>query len=223
MFFLSGVMITVAATFVVVYNSDMILSVLTRFGRGLGALAPSIKMAVAYPLANKMRTGLTMAMFTLVVFALTVMSSMNHNFQRALPQRPGAGRLGHHGGREQDEPDRRPGGGARGGGLAGDGGHRGGGRGRYGGRLPGQAVPTGVQRLAMCSGQWQLRRLSGARRGRGLLRRLDDTAADAGAGLRERRGGVAGGGERPVAGDHRRVLAGRGLRWRWQLRPTGRG
>ena len=80
MFFLSGVMITVAATFVVVYNSDMILSVLTRFGRGLGALAPSIKMAVAYPLANKMRTGLTMAMFTLVVFALTVMSSMNHNF-----------------------------------------------------------------------------------------------------------------------------------------------
>jgi putative ABC transport system permease protein len=39
-------------------------------------------MAVAYPLANKMRTGMTMAMFCLVIFALTVMSSLNHNFNQ---------------------------------------------------------------------------------------------------------------------------------------------
>ena len=51
-------------------------------GSALGALLPSLKMAVAYPLANKMRTGMTMAMFCLVVFALTVMSSMNYNFER---------------------------------------------------------------------------------------------------------------------------------------------
>ncbi|HLF76774.1 MAG TPA: FtsX-like permease family protein [Dehalococcoidia bacterium] len=82
MFFLSGIMVTVAATFVVVYNSDLILGPLTRMGRGLGALLPSLKMAVAYPLANRARTGMTMAMFCLVVFALTVMSSMNHNFNR---------------------------------------------------------------------------------------------------------------------------------------------
>jgi putative ABC transport system permease protein len=37
-------------------------------------------MAVAYPLANKMRTGMTMAMFCLVVFALVVISAFNHNF-----------------------------------------------------------------------------------------------------------------------------------------------
>jgi len=80
MFFLSGVMITIAATFVVVYNSDLILSLVTLAGRRLGALVPSIKMAVAYPLANRMRTGLTMAMFCLVVFALVVMSTMNYNF-----------------------------------------------------------------------------------------------------------------------------------------------
>jgi putative ABC transport system permease protein len=82
MFFLSGVMVTLAATFLVVYNSEIILGPITRMGRLLGALLPSIKMAVAYPLANKSRTGLTMAMFCLVVFALTVMSSMNHNFNR---------------------------------------------------------------------------------------------------------------------------------------------
>ncbi len=82
MFFLSGVMVTLAATFLVVYNGDLILGPITRLGKGLGALLPSIKMAVAYPLANKMRTGMTMAMFCLVIFALTVMSSMNHNFNR---------------------------------------------------------------------------------------------------------------------------------------------
>ncbi len=82
MFFLSGVMVTLAATFLVVYNSDLILGPITRLGSGLGALLPSIKMAVAYPLANKMRTGMTMAMFCLVIFALTVMSSMNYNFDR---------------------------------------------------------------------------------------------------------------------------------------------
>jgi putative ABC transport system permease protein len=82
MFFLSGVMVTIAATFLVVYNSDVILKPLTGLGKQLGALLPSIKMAVAYPLASKMRTGMTMAMFCLVVFALTVISSMNYNFNR---------------------------------------------------------------------------------------------------------------------------------------------
>jgi putative ABC transport system permease protein len=82
MFFLSGVMVTVAATFLVVYNADLVLLPLTRMARFLGALLPSIKMAVAYPLANKMRTGMTMSMFCLVVFALIVMSSMSHNFNR---------------------------------------------------------------------------------------------------------------------------------------------
>jgi putative ABC transport system permease protein len=82
MFFLSGVMVTVAATFLVVYNADLVLLPLTRMAHVLGALLPSIKMAVAYPLANKMRTGMTMAMFCLVVFALIVISSMNHNFNR---------------------------------------------------------------------------------------------------------------------------------------------
>ncbi len=82
MFFLSGVMVTLAATFVVVFNSDIILGPLTKMGSLLGGLLPSLKMAVAYPLANRARTGMTMAMFCLVVFALTVMSSMNHNFNK---------------------------------------------------------------------------------------------------------------------------------------------
>jgi putative ABC transport system permease protein len=84
MFFLSGVMVTLAATFIVVYNADLILTPLTRLGHWLGAMLPSLKMAIAYPLANRTRTGMTMAMFCLVVFALTVMSSLNYNFNRLL-------------------------------------------------------------------------------------------------------------------------------------------
>jgi putative ABC transport system permease protein len=82
MFFLSGVMVTLAATFLVVYNADIILGPLNRIGRGLGTLLPTLKMAIAYPLANRSRTGMTMAMFCLVIFALTVMSSLSHNFAK---------------------------------------------------------------------------------------------------------------------------------------------
>ena len=81
MFFLSGVMITVASVFLAVYNADLIVAVITRVGSRLGRLVPAIRMAVAYPLVNRSRTGMTMAMFCLVVFSLIVMSSMNYNFQ----------------------------------------------------------------------------------------------------------------------------------------------
>jgi len=80
MFFLSGVMITVASVFLAVYNSDLIVAVLMVVGRRMGPLMPSIRMAGAYPLVDKTRTGMTMAMFCLVVFALIVMSAMNYNF-----------------------------------------------------------------------------------------------------------------------------------------------
>ncbi|HXH20843.1 MAG TPA: FtsX-like permease family protein [Dehalococcoidia bacterium] len=81
MFFLSGVMITVASVFLAVYNADLIVTVITMVGSHLGKLMPSIRMAVAYPLVNRSRTGMTMAMFCLVVFSLIVMSSMNYNFE----------------------------------------------------------------------------------------------------------------------------------------------
>ncbi len=43
-------------------------------------LAPALKMGVAYPLASRFRTGMTIAMFSLIVFSLTVMSVLNANF-----------------------------------------------------------------------------------------------------------------------------------------------
>ena len=43
-------------------------------------LAPAFKMGVAYPIANRFRTGMTIAMFSIVVFSITVMSIMNSSF-----------------------------------------------------------------------------------------------------------------------------------------------
>ena len=43
-------------------------------------LAPALKMAIAYPMANRSRTGMTIAMFSLIVFSLTVFSILIANF-----------------------------------------------------------------------------------------------------------------------------------------------
>ena len=42
--------------------------------------APALKMGVAYPLASRFRTGMTIAMFSLIVFSITVMTALNANF-----------------------------------------------------------------------------------------------------------------------------------------------
>ena len=80
MFFVSGISITASATLVVIFNADRLLGVVRALGGMLGGVAPAIKTAVAYPLAAKFRTAMTLAMFGLIVFSLVVMSFLNHNF-----------------------------------------------------------------------------------------------------------------------------------------------
>jgi len=82
MFFVSGLSMVLAGTFVIVYNADLMLGLLTLSGDLFSRFTPSIRTAVAYPLANKFRTGMTIAMISLVMFALVMMSTMNGNFDR---------------------------------------------------------------------------------------------------------------------------------------------
>jgi len=82
MFILSGVVMVASASYVLVYNADLLLTVVSASGAHLGRLLPAVKTAVAYPLASKFRTGMTLAMIAIVVFALNVMSVMNANFGR---------------------------------------------------------------------------------------------------------------------------------------------
>jgi putative ABC transport system permease protein len=81
MFFLSGITMVLASTFVLVYNADLLLGVLTFASGGFTRIVPSIRTAVAYPLANKFRTGMTIAMISIVMFALVTMSTINGNFR----------------------------------------------------------------------------------------------------------------------------------------------
>ena len=74
MFFLSGIMIVLGAVWAVMYNTDLLFAALVGlFGR-LPGLPPILRTAVSYPAQNRFRTGVTLAMFSLVVFTLVVMS-----------------------------------------------------------------------------------------------------------------------------------------------------
>jgi len=80
MFFVSGIAMTAAATLFVVFNADRLLGAVNLVTRVLGGLTPVLRTAISYPLASKVRTGMTLAMFTLVVFSLVVMATINSNF-----------------------------------------------------------------------------------------------------------------------------------------------
>ena len=79
-FILSGIMIVVGATWALMYNADLLLGAVTGvFGR-IKPLAPVLRMSMAYPLRNRFRTGVTLAMFTLVVFTLVTGATTTTSF-----------------------------------------------------------------------------------------------------------------------------------------------
>jgi putative ABC transport system permease protein len=80
----AGLMIVVGAVWVIVFNADLVLGLAMRiFGR-IKSLAPVLKISMAYPLANRFRTGATLAMFTLVVFTLVTGVASNNSFMNML-------------------------------------------------------------------------------------------------------------------------------------------
>ncbi len=140
MFLMSGIMVVIGFTLVIVFNARL-LTALFRTGRyrvsvaasaatlafvaggvligkkgdGLGQLmylfaalaamvtaasysaaefpklGPALKMGVAYPLSNRFRTGMTIAMFALIIFSLTVFSIINANFAAKTAGKSGDG------------------------------------------------------------------------------------------------------------------------------------
>ena len=80
MMFLSGIFMVAAAVWTVMYNADLLLRALTFATARFGQLRPVLVTAVAYPMSNKFRTGLTLAMFSLVIFTLMVMSILSETF-----------------------------------------------------------------------------------------------------------------------------------------------
>ncbi len=74
MFFISGIMLVIAAVWVVIYNSDLLVAAIVVVLGRFRSLPPVLKTAVAYPMQNRFRTGMTLAMFSLIVFTLVCMA-----------------------------------------------------------------------------------------------------------------------------------------------------
>jgi putative ABC transport system permease protein len=80
MFFVSGIFLVLYATLILMWNAEVIVWIVSLFGRTFSRWMPAVKTAVAYPLASKGRTGMTIAMFSLVIFSLVTITTINENF-----------------------------------------------------------------------------------------------------------------------------------------------
>ena len=80
----AGLLIIVGAVLVLVHNAAALLGLVMRTLGRIGALAPVLRMSIAYPLAARFRPGTTLAMFTLVVFTLVTGTASNSSFIHAL-------------------------------------------------------------------------------------------------------------------------------------------
>jgi len=76
LFFISGVSIVIAMAMAITYNMGIIISVISFLLRPFKGLNSVIKIALRYPAENRMRTGLTLVMFAIVIFLIVYTSMM---------------------------------------------------------------------------------------------------------------------------------------------------
>lgn len=87
MFIFAGFFMVASSVWIIMYNSDIIVRGLQATLGRFTAVRPIMKPAVAYAVANRFRTGLTVSMFALVIFVLMSFSILNQSFS-ALLQTP---------------------------------------------------------------------------------------------------------------------------------------
>ncbi|MDQ2683175.1 MAG: FtsX-like permease family protein, partial [Chloroflexota bacterium] len=80
MFFLSGIFMVAGATVLIVQNLDVLLKGVSLLSGVFKSQLPAVRTAIAYPGASRGRTGMTIAMFSLIVFSLVTISTMNTNY-----------------------------------------------------------------------------------------------------------------------------------------------
>ena len=80
LFFISGVMIVLAGVWVIIYNSDLLLGTVVALFGWVRGMPPVLRAAVSYPMQSRFRTGMTLAMFSLVVFTIVTMSFITAAF-----------------------------------------------------------------------------------------------------------------------------------------------
>ncbi|MEE9199026.1 MAG: FtsX-like permease family protein [Dehalococcoidia bacterium] len=81
-FFIAGALLVTGSVLVVVNNSPIALGAATATLGRVKRFSPIIKSSVAYPLRFGFRTGLSVAMFAVVIFSVTVMSTFIESFDK---------------------------------------------------------------------------------------------------------------------------------------------
>ena len=71
---LAGPLLILGAILLIMFNADIWTGALTRIFGGIGALTPVLKMAIAYPLSSRFRTGMAMLLFAMVISVVTLMT-----------------------------------------------------------------------------------------------------------------------------------------------------
>ena len=76
MLFISGILIVSGAVLVIMFNTDLLLRlILLILGRS-PRFAPVLRMAIAYPLSNRFRTGMTISIFAVIMFSVIFMAAL---------------------------------------------------------------------------------------------------------------------------------------------------
>lgn len=72
MFVVAGILLVTGAVVIAIFNSDLLLRGVTRLFGQRGSRSAIIKSAISYPMNKKFRTGLTLFMFSLIMFTVVV-------------------------------------------------------------------------------------------------------------------------------------------------------
>ena len=82
LFFVSGILLVVGSTILIVQNADVLLRGVSLLGGLFKDKLPAVRLAVAYPGRALGRTGMAIAMFSLVIFSLIMIATLNANFSK---------------------------------------------------------------------------------------------------------------------------------------------
>ena len=83
LFFLSGIAMVAASTLIIMQHMDLLLKLVQLAGARVKGWLAAVRLGVSYPKANGGRSGMTIAMFSLIVFSIVVMASVNSIINQA--------------------------------------------------------------------------------------------------------------------------------------------
>ena len=86
-FFITGSFLVTGAVLIFMNNSRPVLAFFANTLGRIKSIAPIVKSAVSYPLRYGFRTGLSVAMFSVVIFAVLVNSMVIEGFNNLLNDR----------------------------------------------------------------------------------------------------------------------------------------